>query len=397
MQSYYLSAIRIIAIITVFCLFGESHTYARKSASIVICAETGKVHHEHNPDVIVHPASLTKMMTMYLAFKALRNGHLKPNQKLYVSKHASRQIPTKLGLKAGTTIMVKDALLGCVTKSANDAAVAIAEQLGNGSEANFAKMMTAQARKLGMKNTTFTNASGVPNNRSPNLSTARDMAILSQALYKHFPKESKLFSQREFVYKGTRYANHNKLLGVVPGVDGIKTGFTNAAGFNLAASMRRDNKHIIAVVLGGENRHARDRKMKQLLEAAYKTGHKGKHVAPYNSIEDLLVEMASAETSYSKLAPRKPGIQKGVYTSRNHKVRVVKAKYSNLDELLQEVEKTPPQKQQVKKSRKRANLQPMQKRTSAAKKNLTKKKKPRVNTSGKKKASSNKLSKQRKI
>lgn len=239
----------------------------RKSASIVVCAETGKIYDAINPDELIPPASLTKMMTLYLTFKALREGRLTLHEKIPVSSHATRQQPSKLGLKQGTCLRVHDAILGLVTKSANDAAVVLAEALGQGSEKHFARHMTRQAQTLGMKNTIFKNASGLPHKEQ--ITTARDMAILSRALYRHFPEYYPFFKTKEFSYCGTVHKNHNHLLGKVKGVDGIKTGFTCASGFNLAASMVRGEHRLIAVVLGGETRHARDRKMAHLLEATH--------------------------------------------------------------------------------------------------------------------------------
>lgn len=236
-------------------------------SSIVICAETGAILHQSNADTKTYPASLTKMMTLYLTFKALKENRLKLFQKLPISQHASHQQPSKLGLKQGSTITVQEAILALVTKSANDAAVALAETLGGGSELHFAHLMTQQAVKLGMTQTVFKNASGLPHKGQT--TTARDMATLSQSLYKHFPKEFKYFKEKHFAYKGQVHRNHNHLLGKVPGVDGIKTGFINASGFNLAASMVRNDRRIIAVVMGGSSIKSRDTKMKNLLEATF--------------------------------------------------------------------------------------------------------------------------------
>ncbi len=337
MKIHYEKVKRRLALCLIISFIGVVPSFARKSASIVICAETGKVHHQHNADTIAHPASLTKMMTIYMAFKAIKNKQLYPNQKLKVSRHAARQAPTKLGLKAGTTISVKDAIMGCVVKSANDAAVVLAEALGNGSETKFAALMTKEARKLGLKKTVFHNASGLPNKRTPNLSTAREMALLSQKLYHHFPNECKIFSQKTFSYKGTTYTNHNKLLGIVPGVNGIKTGYTNAAGYNLAASMKRNNKHYIAVVFGGESGRSRDKKMTNLLEATYKK-HRGRQPHnQYDSLEDLLIEIASAADS----TDNKPSARPAVYRPGSQKNNVAKAsvRYSTLDQLLSDIDK----------------------------------------------------------
>lgn len=264
---------------------GDNPANAGKYASIVIDAETGKIHHEANPDVITHPASLTKMMTLYMAFEALERGKLKMEDALKVSKHASVQAPSKLYLKPGTTITVKQAVLALVTKSANDAAVVLAEKLG-GTETSFAIKMTSKAKALGMSNTVFKNASGLPNPKQ--ITTARDMATLSQALYKDFPEYFKYFKQQSFVYKGQKHNNHNKLLGKVKGVDGIKTGFINASGFNLAASVVRNNRRIIAVVMGGKTSRSRDQHMVDLLENTYKK---------FAGYKDDLVDMVKSRKS----------------------------------------------------------------------------------------------------
>ena len=229
---------KVISLCLLFSLLLIPEGWAAKSASIAICAETGEVHHEQNADTVTHPASLTKMMTLYLTFKAIKEKKLTPLQQLRVSHYATQQAPSKLGLKAGSTLTVREAILALITKSANDAAVVLAEALG-GTEGHFAQLMTSQGRKLGMTKTTFKNASGLPNKLQ--VTTARDMATLSRSLYKHFPDFYHLFKTQKFAHKGVVHGNHNKLLGKVKGVDGIKTGFINASGFNLAASMVRDN------------------------------------------------------------------------------------------------------------------------------------------------------------
>lgn len=267
-------------LLMIFCAISPSSLRAVKKASIVMCAETGKIHHEQNADAVTPPASLTKMMTLYLTFKALREGKLTFNQKLPVSKHASLAAPCKLWLKPGSTITVHDAIMGMVTKSANDAAVAVAEFLGKGSEAQFTSLMTREARRLGMSKTIFRNSHGLPE-KVQSVTTAREMAILSRRLYKDFPEFFAVFKEPEFVYKGHVHKNHNRLLGKIPGLDGIKTGFINASGFNLAASVVRDNRRIIAVVMGGESSQARNKKMVALLEETYSTlGGKNKSSSP---------------------------------------------------------------------------------------------------------------------
>src|SRR5262244_1169463 len=233
-------------------------------AAIVVDDKSGFVLHEVNPDEPRHPASLTKIMTLYLLFEQLEAGKLGLDTQLPISTRAAMQNPTKLGLKANQTIKVEDAIKGLVTKSANDAAVVVAEAIG-GSEEDFAKLMTAKAGALGMLGTTYVNASGLP--AEAQITTARDQAILGRAIQHRFPVHYQYFATPSFRYKGAEMRNHNALLGQVKGVDGIKTGYTEASGYNLTSSVRRDEKHIVAVVLGGTSNGARDARMRQLIEA----------------------------------------------------------------------------------------------------------------------------------
>src|SRR5262245_46725651 len=232
-------------------------------AAIVVDDKSGLVLHEVNADAPRHPASLTKIMTLYLLFEQLEAGKLTLDTPLPISTRASVQGPTKLGLKANQTIKVEDAIKGLVTKSANDAAVVVAEAIG-GSEEEFAKLMTAKAGALGMTSTTYVNASGLP--AEEQITTARDQAILGRAIQHRFPVYYQYFATPSFRYKGAEMHNHNALLGQVKGVDGIKTGYTEASGYNLTSSVRRDEKHIVAVVLGGTSNGARDARMRQLIE-----------------------------------------------------------------------------------------------------------------------------------
>ena len=194
-------------------------------------------------------------MTLYMIFDALKSKKISMNTKFKVSRKATRQPPSKLNLSAGSTILVKHAIFALITKSANDVATVVAENLGK-SERNFAKLMTKKAKKLGMKRTTFKNASGLPNRAQ--LSTARDMATLGMAIRRDHPKFFKLFKTKSFVYKGIKYSNHNNLLGSYSGTDGIKTGYTNASGFNLVASVERNGQRIIGVVFGGKKARSRE-------------------------------------------------------------------------------------------------------------------------------------------
>jgi D-alanyl-D-alanine carboxypeptidase len=232
-------------------------------AAIVVDANSGAVMHSSNPDALRHPASLTKIMTLYMLFEQLDAGKVRLDTSLDVSAHAAGQSPTKLGLRTGGTITVEEAIKGMVTRSANDAAVVVAENLG-GSEENFATLMTRKAQQLGMSRTTYRNASGLPNDSQ--VTTARDQAILGRAVQERFPKYYKYFQTRTFTFHGEAIGNHNRLLGRVDGVDGIKTGFTSASGFNLVTSVHRDGRYLVAVVLGGASAGSRDAKMRELVE-----------------------------------------------------------------------------------------------------------------------------------
>lgn len=233
-----------------------------KYAGIVVDAKTGETLYSNSADSYRYPASLTKMMTLYLVFEALNRGKIKLSTKIPVSANAAAEPPTKLGLKPGQTFTVKQGILGLVTKSANDASTAIGEFLG-GSEERFAQMMTRKAHALGMSKTTFRNAHGLTDREQK--TTARDMATLGIALREHYPQYYDYFSTRSFTYKGRRMGNHNRLLGRVRGVDGIKTGYTSASGFNLITSVVDRNRSIVAVVMGGRTGASRNAQMKKLI------------------------------------------------------------------------------------------------------------------------------------
>lgn len=236
-------------------------------SAIVIDAETGAVLEQHNADMRTYPASLTKMMTLYMVFEALEAGRITLKKPIPVSRHAAGQAPSKLGLVPGQSITVEQAILALVTKSANDAAAAIAEKVG-GSEYQFAQMMTTRARALGMKNTTFRNASGL--HHASQVTTARDMATLGRALMRDFPQYYHYFSKTGFSYRGRHVANHNTLLRSYRGADGIKTGYIRAAGYNLAASAIRDGRRVIGIVLGGNSPRSRNVQMASLLDRGFK-------------------------------------------------------------------------------------------------------------------------------
>lgn len=232
-----------------------------KYAAIVMDARSGEVLYDRNADALRYPASITKLMTLYLTFEALSSGKLHMDDRVVFSPHAAAQAPTKLGVRAGDSITVSDAVHAMAIKSANDAAVAMAERLG-GTESRFAALMTLRAQELGMQNTHFADASGLPNSRQ--LTTARDLAILSRALMRDYPQYYRVFSQRSFEFRGQTINGHNHMLNV-PGVDGLKTGFTNASGFNIAISGVRDGRRLIVVVMGGPTTAQRDQNAEDLL------------------------------------------------------------------------------------------------------------------------------------
>lgn len=266
----------------VFCVMAPSDAAARtrrsrqapvstvsaRYADIVIDAKTGRILHEVNADQIRHPASLTKMMTLYITFRAIEEGRLTREQMLRVSANAANQSPTKLGLRAGQTVRVSDAVLGLITESANDAAVVLAEAIGGTTE-NFAQIMTQQARALGMRNTVFRNPSGLPDDEQ--VTTAREMAMLGYALIYHFPRFYGNFSRNSFLFKGRRHNNHNNLMKRYDGMDGIKTGYIRASGFNLVASAARGDTRLIGVVFGGKSAPLRDKQMEDLLDEGFAT------------------------------------------------------------------------------------------------------------------------------
>lgn len=248
-------------------LFAQS-AHAEKYASIVIDANTHEVLHARNADEARYPASLTKVMTLYMLFDALKSGEVTLDERLVVSRHAASQPPSNLKLRTGSTITVRDAIGALVSKSANDVAVVVAERLGR-TESRFAQLMTVKAKSLGMEHTRFMNASGLPN--SQQLTTARDLAILADAMLTDHADYYHYFSTKSFQWGGRTYKNHNELLGKVEGVDGIKTGYTRASGFNLMASAKRDGRRVIAIMLGGNTSRSRNTHVEDLVEAAFTT------------------------------------------------------------------------------------------------------------------------------
>jgi D-alanyl-D-alanine carboxypeptidase len=253
-----------------------AESYSPQFSSIIVDGNSGSVLQATSPDGLRHPASLTKIMTLYLLFERLESGKTKLDTEMPVSEHAADQDPTKLGLRPGQTIRVEDAIKGLVTRSANDAAVVIAEYIG-GSEDDFAGMMTRKARALGMSKTVYRNASGLPNDEQ--ITSARDQATLGRAIQDRFPRYYRYFSTTAFNFRGRTITGHNRLLGSVEGVDGIKTGYTRASGFNLVSSMHRGNRFLVGVVMGGRSGGSRDAIMRNLLAENLEKAATGRTVA----------------------------------------------------------------------------------------------------------------------
>jgi D-alanyl-D-alanine carboxypeptidase len=280
-----------LAIAAVLCLgVAQSGSAAERSSAIVVDATTRSVLFAEAPDAQRYPASLTKMMTLYLAFDALDRGRLSLGQRLIASQHAATQAPSAIGVRPGEAITVEQAILGVTTKSANDAAVVLAEAIG-GSESNFAALMTQRAQSLGMTNTVFHNASGLPNRQQH--TTARDMATLALALWNNHRDYYHYFSVHEFAFDGHTHLNHNHMLANYDGADGIKTGYIRDSGFNLVASAQRNGRRLIGVVFGGTSVPARDQQMARLLDQGF-----GRHDP-------------NADMRYASLDDNKPTADKG--------------------------------------------------------------------------------------
>jgi D-alanyl-D-alanine carboxypeptidase len=281
----------------------DSAMARNKYASLIIDAETGTVLHARNADSRRHPASLTKIMTLYMLFEALEEGRLSPTSKLKVSARAAGQPPSKLGLRKGGTITVRNAIRALVTKSANDVATVVSEALG-GTEYKFALKMTDKARALGMRRTTFRNASGLHHPRQ--ITTARDMATLAIAIRRDFPGYFHLFSTTSFQYGGRNYGNHNKLLSRYSGTDGIKTGYINASGFNLVATVERNGRRLIGVVFGGRTGSRRDNHMIKLLNTGFSKASKLKVASLLPPVPELRPATILAKAQNGNLGGNQP-------------------------------------------------------------------------------------------
>ncbi len=306
----------------IFCLFAANPANAAIS-SIMIDANSGKVLYSKNADLQRYPASLTKVMTLYITFDALEKGLIKTSDMLTVSRTAANRSPSKLGLKAGEKISVEDAIMAIIIKSANDCATVLAEGLGY-SEENFAKTMTKVAQELGMNDTVFKNASGLPNRQQK--TTARDMALLGAALYHHFPQYYPLFATKSFSYEGRTYYTHNRLLKTFEGTDGLKTGFTSASGYNIITSAERNGRRVIAVTMGHNTSGLRDRNVKKMMEDGLNKlalDDKTKNSKIYANLEESTkpkkieeVKIASDSAPVlNKTAENSWGVQIGAYSN----------------------------------------------------------------------------------
>lgn len=327
---------------TLFVCAISSNPAQASTSSITINAENGEVIASSAADTLRYPASLTKVMTLYITFDALEKGIIKFDDKFPVSRNAANKSPSKLGLKVGEKIKVKDAVMAVVVKSANDCAAVLAEGLGY-SEENFAKTMTKVAKELGMKNTTFKNASGLPHKAQK--TTARDMAVLAAAMYHHFPQYYDLFKTKNYTYKGQTIYTHNHLLKTFSGADGMKTGYTAASGFNIITSAQRNGQRVIAVTMGHKTARTRDQQVSQMMNKALTKlamNDQVKNSNMYAKLEEKPVKAAEPEAEIAA-APSQEidensswGIQVGAFSNytkaRNYALKIkneVERKFSS--------------------------------------------------------------------
>lgn len=290
----------------------KSYDENNRYAALVIDASTGQVFYEKNADKPLHPASLTKIMTLLMVFEALEQGRLSLRDRIYVSKYAAGMPASKLGLQPGSSIRVQDAIYALVTLSANDVSAAIGEHLG-GSERGFARMMTARAQELGMQQTRFVNASGL--NNPQQITSARDMATLARFVITTYPHYYRYFSRQNFSYGGRNYNNHNRLMEKYPGMDGMKTGYVAASGFNLVASAVRNDRRLIGVVFGGRSAQSRNDRMAGLLDAAFAKARAlpSERVLMASATQPAVIPEAKpklllAAAADAPVPPRKPGL-----------------------------------------------------------------------------------------
>lgn len=345
-----LRVITFILILAVGVLGLTTNTLAKKSkkkenpkyASLVMDADTGVILSQRYADKIRHPASLTKIMTLLMVFEALDRGDIKKSSRIRMSRRAASMVPSKLGLPAGSTIKAEDAIYALVTKSANDVAVAVAEKIG-GSESKFALMMTNRARTIGMNSTRFRNASGLHDKRQ--VTTARDMAKLGRYILKRYPHYYRYFSTKSFTYKGKTYRSHNRLMSTYKGMDGFKTGYINASGFNLVASVNRDGRRLIGVVFGGRSSKTRNSHMANILDSGFKkvrTIRVARIKNPPIPTSKPLYGVASAKPNPLQAQPRSPEAYASLsaLTAKNKELKTAKNEitpnYTALTKALQE-------------------------------------------------------------
>ena len=310
--------LRFVAIATGVFLLTQAEVQAAPYSALVVDVDSERVLYSQSPDELRHPASLTKMMTLYMVFEALSSGELTLDSMVMASSHATSRPPSSLGLRTGESLTVEQAILAVVTQSANDAATTLAEHLGRGSEAEFAEMMTQKARQLGMTGSSFYNASGLPH--PDQWTTARDMYRLGRALQKNFPQYYPYFSTQSFEFRGRDYHNHNHLLETYQGTDGIKTGFINASGFNLVASAKRNNMRLVGVVFGGPSHARRDAHMREILEdgfAQLEGREPSVHLASFDAPAIAKPLMLASAGSVNELSSARP--------PRHHAAKPVKA------------------------------------------------------------------------
>ena len=288
-------------IIGIFAFFGVA-TAKEYRAALVADIDSGQVLYQENANQLNYPASLTKIMTLYLTFDALEHKRLRLDDYLIVSQSAANAQPVKLGLSAGSKISVEDAIKAVAVHSANDVARVLAENLQGGNEGTFANLMTRVANEIGLQQTNFENSSGLPND--DHMSTARDIALLSMAVYKHFPQYWKYFGIKSWTYNGKTYTNGNRLLSDYPGCDGMKTGFTNKSKYSLVATAKRNNRHLIAVVLGADNKDVRANVATKLLNLGF--NKIGQNVSDYSYQNDTHVVAANANNPMVKYAQDAP-------------------------------------------------------------------------------------------
>ena len=326
---------KLLFILPVLFMCGFAHA-ASYRAALVADMDSGKVLYSENANIANYPASLTKIMTLYLTFNALEHGRLHLDDYLIVSNAAANAEPVKLGLPAGSKIKVEDAIKAVAVHSANDVARVLAENLKGGKEGNFASLMTRVATEIGLSNTNFENSSGLPDD--DHLSTARDIALLSIAVYKHFPQYWKYFGIKSWNYNGQTYTNGNRLLTSFPGCDGMKTGFTNKSKYSLVATASRDGHHLIAVVLGADNKDIRASVATSLLNRGFKMSENNsapvmlntkstesqKYTAKPINENNPLAKYTIDSPKNTNLASGGTGVQFGAFSSRDAAMRQVK-------------------------------------------------------------------------